>query len=166
MKINKSIFSFIFSALVFVMVIFCFDSCFNQEKPTTKCDDINYKDGLEFFGYAETELDTIKIISFQKNSNYKTVIDSFLLFPEKIIKYPLENYISINIQKKPLNTSFDYEVICNSDSFQLSEIKIDWDEHRSQFSSDYECEIASYKVNGKYVSSGNIKLDKINTTAH
>src|SRR5690348_10344018 len=100
------------SGIYFFLIASVFTSCCKKKD----CDDINSIDAIHLINFTEEGADTVIILSFPKNSNYASVIDSFFFFS---IVDPYSGTISI-LTRDNITVDRDYIIrFSNSVEYKL-----------------------------------------------
>jgi len=115
---------------------------------------------INFYNFSQTDLDTITIISYSKNSNFNTTIDS------SVTQATLTgDYFSAYTNNK-LNTDIDYKIklFSTGQVFTLTDFEIEKEGCNSCFpfrpESDFYNTLNGYNVNGQKQSGSQIKIYK------
>ena len=133
------------------------NSCCTKKGCSSSADEI-YE--INFYNFSQAELDTITIISYSKNSNFNTAIDS------SVTQATLTgDYFSAYTSNR-LNTDLDYKIklISTSQVFTLTGFEIAKEGCNSCFpyrpESDFYNELNAYQINGQKQTGSQIKIYK------
>ncbi|HQE12479.1 MAG TPA: hypothetical protein PLQ78_07005 [Flavipsychrobacter sp.] len=115
---------------------------------------------INFYNFSETNLDTITIISYAKNSNFSTIIDSSVTQANKS-----GDYFSAYTIKK-INTALDYKIklISTRQVYTLTDFEVKKVGCNSCFpyrpESDFYNELNGYHLNKQRQTGSQIKIYK------
>jgi hypothetical protein len=113
---------------------------------------------IKFYNFSQADLDTIIILSYTKNSNFTTSIDSFTTQASNT-----GDYFSANTNDN-LNTNLDYKIKLYStgEVFTLTNFEIEKDGCNGCFpyrpKSDFYNKLNAYQINGQRQSGNQIKV--------
>ena len=142
--------------VMIVVLLFLINSCCTQKH----CDSADEINQIKFYNFSKSDLDTIKILSYQMNSNFTTIIDSFVTQASKTGDYFLaytDDYLKINN---------DYKIILPSSGIiiTLTNFEIEKDGCNGCFpyrpKSDYYYKLIAYQINGQRQTGNYIKIVK------
>ncbi len=115
---------------------------------------------INFYNFSQADLDTIIIISYSKNSDFASPIDSSVTQASTI-----GDYFSAYTDPR-INTELDYEVklLSTGQVFTLTDFEIKKEDCNSCFpfrpESDFYNKLNSYQVNGQKQTGSQIKIHK------
>jgi hypothetical protein len=146
----------IIQTVLIVGLLLSINSCCTK-KDCIGADDI-YE--IKFYNFQQAELDTLEIISYARNSNFTTIIDSLVTHA-----YIEGDYFSAYANSK-INTDLDYKIksVSTGQVYKLTEFEIEKEGCNSCFpyrpESDFYNRLNSYQVNGQRQTGGQIKIYK------
>lgn len=118
-------------------------------------DDLNE---IRFYGFTQEEVDTVVIKRFNKNTSFKTALDSSVAYSNEVHGGTDLRIVRIDDQDK-LSIDFDYKVELSSSgkTFTFS----DFDSKKERCNSGFMCNdfynsLENYKVNGQVTTSSGI----------
>ncbi|MBE9462623.1 hypothetical protein ACFP1I_09705 [Dyadobacter subterraneus] len=140
--------------LLFVLILCSFNSCCTN-RGCFGADDMNQ---IYFYGFTPQEVDTIVIKRFDRNSSFKTVLDSVQAFSMPAEAGSSFQIILIDDQDK-LHIDFDYkiEIPASGKTFTISDFVIRKERCNTGFlCNDFYNDLNSYKLNGKVTATSGI----------
>ena len=140
---------------VFVIII-GFNSCCTK----MYCPGADDLGPIEFLNFSSDETDTIFLVYYSKNSNFKTVVDSSLLeIHQASGSDKFLGYSSLNI-----TVDYDYRLYFTSinKTYNISEFRTTKSVCNDCFlSKDYYTSMDAYEINGNLKNSHILQVDKL-----
>lgn len=150
-----------FALLVLIVGIILLNSCC-QKKSCIGVDDIQ---GIELVYFTESDMDSAMMVTYEKNSDFCTSIDTF-----KLLEYEYNQVDSVGIllMKERLNTNLDYKLIMPfiNQSYELTEFILKKQECNYCFPTGYDhyTVLESYQINGKKTTKSGLFLQITKST--
>ncbi|HET6558385.1 MAG TPA: hypothetical protein VFG54_13790 [Prolixibacteraceae bacterium] len=121
-----------------------------------KCYGVEYVSDIEFIGFTQSELDSVMMVTYEKNSDFCSPIDTF-----KMLELEDNNTETngILVMENRLNLNLDYKVIMPriGQAYELTDFTLKKQECNYCFPTGYDhyTVLDSYKINGqKKINSG------------
>jgi hypothetical protein len=125
-----------------------------------KCEDVNSIFTIEFYGFSLTELDTIEIYSYSKNSTFTILVDSSVTQAQLYSGY----YYAYPDSNPKIDLDHKIKIISTGQIFTLTDFEIEKKGCNKCFPSrpkgDFYNELKGYSVNGQKQSGYKIKIYK------
>ncbi len=152
---------FIIAIVICTMGAYYYFNTKSAQKTIPVCTKIHVsKFPIITYGFEYSEFDTVLIRTFVKGSNYENKVDEFSCFLRDDMSDSLrkERYFEV---PSSLLTSYDWQIIIGDTLiYNIDSIKLSVRTTSSMISKSDECQISSYRVNGKTFESGNIVIDR------
>jgi hypothetical protein len=145
------------SILFYVCLIFIANSCCTKKKCNS---DSVY---IDFYNFVETDLDTVIVCRYSKNSNFTILQDS--IKEEAYLTYGATGTTPFSLALEKIDPNSDYKIYITSlgQVHKLTDFKTEIENCNSCFlviPKDKYIQIKSYQLNGQTISGQTIKIYK------
>ena len=143
---------------VLILILSLFSSCCGMKDCINRLDE-----GIYLIGFSDNDVKSIKIISFEKGSNFITPIDSC---EASDVAHVSNMNVYFPCDEVVLLFKYDYKIIFSTSNsrYEITEMKskkVACNEcFLGAFETDYYNTLFSYKINGKYVESSFLEIRK------